>query len=387
MATTSPGPMRVLHVSQPTEAGVANVVLEYAAEQVERGWDVHLAAPGDEGYVGSTIEATGATHHSWSASRAPGPGVLPEAQALRRIVEMIDPDVVHLHSSKAGMAGRLAVHGSRPTIFQPHAWSFEAVTGSMRIASLRWERTARVWTTHTLCVSQAELELGRAKGCLPARSSVINNGVHLESWQGVGRQDARHVLGLSQTAPIVVIVGRLAKQKGQDLALILWPLLRRLIPDAQLFLIGEGPMRPELEARLTPGVTIVGKEHPRAWYAAANVVFVPSRWEGMPLVLLEAMASARCVLASDAAGMREALADDDQVFRIGAEATILHALRNRLSDSATTDQVGARNRERVRAAFTARASAAKVADLTTSLRRHSMRSGSKLRPTPGMSIS
>jgi glycosyltransferase involved in cell wall biosynthesis len=72
--------------------------------------------------------------------------------------------------------------------------------------------------------------------------------------------------------------------------------------------VGEGPRRAFLEERAVEGVTLFGNtDDPRDWYAAANVVVVPSRWEGMALVPLEAAASARPVVMTDVAGAREAV--------------------------------------------------------------------------------
>lgn len=151
----SPNQLRILHVSQPTEAGVPNVLLAYAQDQLARGWDVHVACPGDEGYLSASARRLGATHHDWSAHRSPGRQSFGEARRLRRMIDSIDPDVVHLHSSKAGLTGRLALRGSRPTLFQPHAWSFEAATGATGRGAIVWEHWARRWTTMTVCVSQS----------------------------------------------------------------------------------------------------------------------------------------------------------------------------------------------------------------------------------------
>ena len=103
-----------------------------------------------------------------------------ETRRLRRIVEGVDPDVVHLHSSKAGMAGRLAVRGRRPTIFQPHAWSFDAVRGPVRAASLAWERFAQRWTTELVCVSLSERVAGERHG-ISAPVTLALNG---STWPG-----------------------------------------------------------------------------------------------------------------------------------------------------------------------------------------------------------
>src|SRR4051794_2187232 len=112
--------LAVLHVAQPAEAGVPQCVAALAADQVARGWDVTVAAP--EGVSLSP----GVTHRVWHASRAPGPATPGETARVARIVRDARPDVVHLHSSKAGLAGRLAVRGRVPTVFSPHAWSFAA---------------------------------------------------------------------------------------------------------------------------------------------------------------------------------------------------------------------------------------------------------------------
>ena len=69
-----------------------------------------------------------------------------ETQRLRRLISQVDPDVVHLHSAKAGLAGRLAVRGTRPTLFQPHGWSWLAARGATARGALAWERLAARWT-------------------------------------------------------------------------------------------------------------------------------------------------------------------------------------------------------------------------------------------------
>ncbi|MGB0100594.1 MAG: exopolysaccharide biosynthesis polyprenyl glycosylphosphotransferase, partial [Nocardioides sp.] len=124
-----PGPVRphVLHVSMPTTEGVAQVLTGYVRDQIARGWTVTVACP-SSGWLADASRTSGAQVVRWEASRNPGPGLLREIRRLRRIVNETRPDVVHLHSAKAGMAGRLLLRGVVPTILQPHAWSFQAVS-------------------------------------------------------------------------------------------------------------------------------------------------------------------------------------------------------------------------------------------------------------------
>jgi glycosyltransferase involved in cell wall biosynthesis len=290
-------------VSQPVEAGVAKVVGGLVRDQVARGWDVQVACP-DEGWLAATVRDAGARLLPWRATRSPGPSVPGETLALRRLVAAAEPHVLHLHSAKAGLAGRLAVRGSLPTVFQPHAWSFEAVTGPVQTATRLWERTAQRWTDLTINVSEAERATGAAAG-ITGRAVVIPNGVDPQAWAPRDRAATRAALGLeADGAPTVVCVGRLARQKGQDLLLEAWPAVRREVPDARLVLVGGGPDEAELRARADGSVSFVPGERLAEWYAAADVVAVPSRWEaGLPLVAMEAMASERSVVAFDVAGI------------------------------------------------------------------------------------
>src|SRR4051812_17465786 len=112
--------MRVLHVSQPVDGGVAQVVADLVTDQVGRGWDVVVACP-PSGWLPSVVCDAGARVVQWPAARSPGLSVVREAQVLTRTVQATAPSVVHLHSAKAGLGGRLAVRGRRPTVYQPHA--------------------------------------------------------------------------------------------------------------------------------------------------------------------------------------------------------------------------------------------------------------------------
>src|SRR6266545_5984629 len=169
---TARGPLSILHVSQPSDGGVAGYVAEVAADQARRGWQVKVACP-EYGQLADVVAATGARHVRWTAKRAPGPGSLLDALRLRRILDEERPELVHLHSSKAGLAGRLAIRGRLPTIFQPHAWSFEAVRGPARLGALAWERRSARWARGRRSSASGASAARRVKTCCwtPGRPS------------------------------------------------------------------------------------------------------------------------------------------------------------------------------------------------------------------------
>ena len=129
--------MNLLHVSQPSEGGVAGYVAELLLDQIVHGWNVTVACP-TNGPLSQRVRDAGGRHVGWPASRTPSYATLGEALRLKTILRKASPDLVHLHSSKAGLCGRLILRGRLGTIFQPHGWSFDAVNGPLKDATIGW---------------------------------------------------------------------------------------------------------------------------------------------------------------------------------------------------------------------------------------------------------
>ncbi len=327
--------LSVLHATQPTDAGVAGYVAAVAADQIARGWRVVVACPGG-GPLAAALAACGVPRLPWPATRSPGMATAGETARLRRLIATVQPDVVHLHSAKAGLAGRLAVRGGRPTLFQPHGWSWLAARGATARGALSWERVAARWTDLLICVGEGEAALARDRR-VGARQVVIRNGVDLSRFApGDARSGvaARDRLGVDQDVPLAVCLGRVTRQKGQDLLLAAWPSVRRRCPAAQLCIVGDGDLLPTLAACPPPGVHFLPPvTDPRAWYAAADVVVLPSRWEGLSLTLLEALASGCAVVVSDIPGLAEAVtAGVGARVPVGDAAALAGAIARRLTE-------------------------------------------------------
>lgn len=359
-------PVRTLHVCQPTVDGAPNVLLSLAKDQLERQWDVSVAGPASSGYLLDRAKRLGAHTYVWEARRSPGPSLMSELNRLREIVRQSRPDVVHLHSSKAGLVGRLLLRGSVPTIFEPHAWSYEAVSGGLRTASIAWERLARQWTSLTLCVSEAERLTGDRFGTLSPRTVVIPNGVDTTAHQPLDRATCRAELGL-EDAPLALCIGRLTRQKGQDVLLRAWPKVRAEVPNAQLAIVGDGPDLEALKALNVEGVSFHANQRPQPWFGAADVVVMPSRWEGMPLILLEAMAGGRSVVATRVAGIEDATGPGDHLVPPDDPETLATAVACRLKHPGMAAAEANRLRELAVADFDVTISCERVAQLTQAL--------------------
>ncbi|MCX4966502.1 glycosyltransferase [Streptomyces sp. NBC_00654] len=362
--------LTVLHLVQPVDGGVARVVTDLVRAQARAGLRPVVACP-PAGPLAAEAAAAGALVHSWPAVRTPGPRLAGEVGAAGRLVRECRPDVVHAHSAKAGLAGRIAVRGRVPTVFQPHAWSFEAVGGRTADLALKWERFGARWADHILCVSESELRTGREAG-ITARWSVIHNGIdlgHFRPGDPADRRSARASLplltGVAAGAPLVVCIGRLSRQKGQDVLLRAWRRMR--IEGARLVLVGDGPDRDSLLAAAPAGVLFTGaSDDVRPWIHAADVLVLPSRWEGMALAPLEAMACGRPVVMSDVNGARESLPPGDEAHCIVPPedpAALAAALTGLLTDPALRDALSRSVQRHTRAAFDVRRTAAAVAGI------------------------
>jgi glycosyltransferase involved in cell wall biosynthesis len=326
------------------------MIRDLALDQLRRGYEPAVAVP-DRGPVVDELTAAGVRVFRWRARPQPGPWVALELVRLRRIVRAFDPALLHLHSSKAGLVGRLLVRRRLPTVMQPHSWSFFARTGAIRAATLRWERVGARWADVVLAVSEDERRLGEAEG-VRADYRVLANGVDLEAFAAPSSGDraaARARLGLGAGEPIAICVGRLHRQKNQDALLDAWPAVRAEVPGARLVLLGDGPDREALAARAVEGVELYGQTvDVRSWLAAADVVVQPSRWEGMSLSLLEALAAGRSVVVTDVPGMSEVVVGGvGAVVPADDPAALAAAVGARLGDVSLADAEGAAGRERV----------------------------------------
>jgi glycosyltransferase involved in cell wall biosynthesis len=329
-------PLTVLHAAQPTAAGVARYVAAATRDQLARGWQVVVACPSD-GQLAAELSAHRVPRLHWAATRSPSVATIGETQRLRRLISQVDPDVVHLHSAKAGLAGRLAVRGTRPTLFQPHGWSWLAARGATACGALAWERFATRWTDVCVCVGDGEAAQARHRR-VRSRHVVVRSGVDLADFapsDGRVRSAARDQLGIDRDVPLAVCLGRVTRQKGQDVLVTAWPQVREHCPAAQLCIVGDGDLVPTLRAGAPPGVRFVAPvTDPRPWYAAADVVVLPSRWEGLSLTLLEALASGRSVVASDISGLAEVVPPSVGArVRAGDVRAVAEALARRLADA------------------------------------------------------
>ena len=168
-------------------------------------------------------------------------------------------------------------------------------------------------------------------------------------------------------APVVGAVARLSPEKGLDVLVRALP----LVPHAQAVIVGAGREQASLEAlgrELGVGdrVTFTGwVDDPQAWFGSFDVFALPSRIEGFPLTVLEAMLAGRAVVATDVGGVTESVVDGETGIVVPPEdpEALAAGLRELLEDLERRSQLGRNGRDRVLACFTAPVMAASYEDL------------------------
>jgi glycosyltransferase involved in cell wall biosynthesis len=308
---------KVLIAMEPLFGGTLQH-LEYLLAWLDPSeFEVHLAvsAERDPGVRGrfARWEAAGRRVHEVPMRRELAP--LRDLRALVRLVRLCRRerfDLVHTHCAKAGFLGRLAARlsGSR-VLHTPHVFPFDR--GGSRAAEalyLALERLAARWTDRMVLLSRYQVNQVLRRHILPLeRVSVVPNGVDAARFRPGDRTAARRALGLPADGPVALMLGRFCHQKGQD---VLLAALRRLGAAAPLtVLVGSGPQAESVRQGLrglsgTCAVRVEGEtDRPELWYAACDLVVMPSRYEGMPYVLLEAKSAGRPVAVSLVSGMEE----------------------------------------------------------------------------------
>lgn len=233
--------------------------------------------------------------------------------ALVRLIRRYRPSVVHTHHSKGGLLGRLAatvagvpvrVHTFHGTVFE--GYFSPRVSGAFVVA----ERAMARLTTRLVVLTEAQRrELIDRRIGTPEQIEVVPLGLELGRFAHADRGASRRRLGIEDGNFVLVAAGRFAPIKRIDRLLRVFARVRAEVPNARLHLLGDGPLRRELEqlaATLGVGdaINFAGwRDDVDDWYAASDVVVNTSDNEGSPLALIEAAATGRPAVATRVGGV------------------------------------------------------------------------------------
>ena len=352
--------VRVLHVLEATIGGTKRHGYTLATGLDSSTFDVAVACPlvrseaqGDTSFVSDLREAgipvlpvpMIRAVRPWQDARAAG--------ILYRLVRRGQFDIIHTHSSKAGILGRVVgrMATGAKIIHSPQGFYFLGSTGLGRKFYLSLERYAGRLTDRLVALSASERDVAIKYGVASEdRIALIENGVNAREIQQRAQDSPdRAAFGIPQNAPLVGTLARFIPQKAPEDTLAVIQRLHASLPDAHFLWIGHGgPQESAIRAQaaalgLSEQVHFLGyRADALGLVRLLDVFLLTSRWEGMPFSILEAMALAKPIVATAAVGTSDILEHNRTgmlapVGDVESLATHVHEL---LRNSARAQELG-----------------------------------------------
>ncbi len=360
-------PLRVLHVITRMIVGGAqeNTMLSCALADPARFESELLTGPqtGPEGELHGESRARGVRlefEPNLVREVAPQKDLLAIWRLWRRM-QRGRYDVVHTHSSKAGIVGRIAARlaGVPVVVHTIHGWGFNGEQPTHVSRFYVWlEKLCARHCGALIVVGSAYRDEGLALGIGHARQYLlIRSGIEVETYRDVAmeRAAARRRIGVPEAAVVVGNVGRLSPPKCPEVMVAAFDLLARQRADARLVLVGDGWQRAELEAEvhrrgLAERVHLLGlrRDVPEL-LRAFDVFTLSSSREGLPRTVLQAMAAGLPVVCTRAGAVADAVLDGETgwIVEVGDAPGLGERLIRLAQDPDLARRMGERGRARV----------------------------------------
>ncbi|ABF41728.1 glycosyl transferase, group 1 [Candidatus Koribacter versatilis Ellin345] len=343
--------VRILYLITRAQRGGAQAHLLKLAGASSRNNEV-LVAVGEEGVLCSDLRRRGIScivlEHM---KHAPHPWH--DALGVRELIRLIrnfQPDVVHAHSGKAGLLGRVAAAiCGVPAVYTAHGYAFaNQAPWLQKTIALPAERLAARTGGLTIAVSRSECRLAASSGIGGVNQTVV---VHN------GCEPSAYPAEPGVSPPVVVMVARFARPKRQDRLIRAFS---QIAGQSQLWLVGDGPgLRSARELAQGSGVRdrIIfwgDRDDVSALLGRAQVAALISDHEGFGLALIEAMSAGLPVIASDVGGMREIVVPGETGLLVPAndETNLEVALRRLIANPQERQRMGSAGLVRFREKFT-----------------------------------
>lgn len=370
MSANAKRPGMVVVLNSAIAVGFVEGQLEYFQK---RGFDVTLLCPERRDGEWSVPEPKSVATVEVPMERKMAPlRDLASLWRLWRAMRALHPAVTNVGTPKAGLLGGIAAWLNRvPCRFYTlHGLRFETASGLKRRILIYAERLACRCADRVVCVSHSVREKAIAFGITSRERTLVLgsgscNGVDASRFAPnpklIQRAAAlRRQLGIPERAPVILFVGRLTRNKGIPELTEAFLQLDKQFPDVRLLLAGcfekEDPLPADIRRQLAkhPHILFAGPvQDTPSFYAAADIVVLPSHREGLPTVVLEAQAAGRPVVAAKATGIVDVVTDGKTglLFPVGDVAALTGALARLITDKDLARKLERAGQEQVNREF------------------------------------
>lgn len=350
-------PLNILHILRAPVGGLFRHVGDLAMAQAARGHRVGMIADSTTGGARAE-EALRRIEPSLALGlirfpipRQPGPGDLPALWHAMRQISETQADVVHGHGAKGGLFSRLVFH--RPAavrVYTPHGGSLlyghDTLAGKIYLTTekLLMLRGDLFLFESAFSADTFRRKIGTPRGLV----RVVHNGVSRAEFEPVT---------LAPDATDILFLGEMRQLKGVDLLIEAIARLRKGGRALTATLVGDGPDRAQFEAQvrsagLTGAIRFTGALPARQAQTLGRIMVVPSRFESLPYVVLEAAAAGKPLIASRVGGIPEIYGPlSNRLVRPDDAGALTEAIARVLDDPAEAADVARTLRERISASF------------------------------------
>lgn len=313
--------IKILHITQATIGGTLEYLKLFFTHINKDEYEVYLACP-SYGPMKKEIENIGVKVYPLEMAREISlKDDLSSFIEMKRLIKKVSPDIVHLHSSKAGVLGKLASYLNRtPCIYNAHGWSFSMNVSDKKkkIYSLI-EKYTSLFCSKIVNISEYEYNLAKQyKIASDKKLITIHNGIDIEKYKknNYCKELILEELKIPQNSFIVGIVARISEQKDPIKFIEIAKKVCEIDNEIYFVWVGDGELRNEVEElviryNLENKIKITGWTNNVPKYISIfDIGILTSQWEGFGLSIVEYMASGKPVIASDIGGIVDIIKDD-----------------------------------------------------------------------------
>ncbi len=358
--------MKIVHlITRLIVGGAQENTISTCEDQLQHGHRVTLITGPTTGPEGSLVERARRSGvelievpslirsvHPWHDAKA--------YFQLKQLLRSLQPDIVHTHSSKAGIVGRRAAWDAKlPVVHTIHGASFHY--GQSQLISKTYvslERMAARWTDHFISVADdMSAEYVRAGIAAPDRFTTVYSGFDVEPFLDPPRrpEDVRRELGFGPDDVVIGKIGRLFHLKGHEFLLQAAPRIIAAAPQARFLFVGDGILREQFEQQiardgLSAHFKFTGLVPPTQipeLMGAMDIVTHTSQWEGLARVLPQGLIAGKPVVSYDVGGAREVVRPGETGYLLPRDSVdpLVDALLELITDPEKRARYGRRGRE------------------------------------------
>ena len=245
---------------------------------------------------------------------------------IRRIIKQEKPDILYLHSSKAGALGRIATFfcGRVKIIYNAHGWYFNADISNKKKKFFEWiEKILAFKTNKIIAISKSEYDSAIQKGiCKEHKIALIENGIDIKKYNDYSkyRESIRKKYKIKKNDVVIGIVGRISEQKDPITSIKAACQIIKQDNSVYCMFVGTGDLKEEVlkiakENQIDSNIIITGwVDEVKKYIATFDIALLPSKWEGFGLAILEYMVCKKPIIATNIGGIANILQPDRAFF-------------------------------------------------------------------------